>query len=425
MKPGLFEIDLRRFRPERPPVLLLGGLDLLRPLNLAGIGAIVASPDFDDPVFASRHCGGRCLLPSFKNREAVLETVLAVGDTLTSALGRRIPLVYGDDDHLDLICDYRDVLAQRFLLLLNDPDIDRAMMEKGRFEGVARARGIAVPRTYIWGHAGPNALADAPGPVVAKPKQKMHWDESVVFLKFCGGSGKARIFDNGRKVMADRHARQLRDLLTFQDYIPGDDRQLMSFHGVADENGKLLASFVGRKLRTIPALTGASTFLEMAHDDAVSAFGREVVARAPLKGVFKIDLKRDARDGSFRVLEVNARYTLWHHLGARNGVNLAKVAYDYLVDGKRPAADIPYRTAYRWIYLRLDYQAYRDLASRGELSFWRWILSLLLSRKVCHLFSWSDPGPFISRCSHRLLTWGRRVFDYSRLRLREWLSTAS
>lgn len=423
MQPGL-DVDLRRFRPERPPVLLLGGLDLLRPLRYAGIPAIVASPDVDDPTFASRYCSGRCLLPSFKNREAVLETILAAGDTLTSALGRRIPLVYGDDDHLDLICDYRDVLAQRFLLLLNDPDIDRALLEKDRFEAVARARGIAVPRTYTWSHAGPHALADADGPVLVKPRRKLHWEDSAVFLTFCGGAGKARIFDNGRKVMADRHARQLKDQLTFQDYIPGDDRQLLSFHGVADENGELLASFIGRKLRTVPALTGASTFLELAHDEALAAFGREVVARVPLKGAFKIDVKKDARDGSFHVLEVNARYTLWHHLGARNGVNLLKAAYDYLVDGKRPAAST-YRTDFRWIYLRLDYYAYRDLASRGELGFLRWILSLLSSRKVYHLFSWSDPGPLLSRCGERLLIWARRGLDYSRLRLREWLSTAS
>jgi D-aspartate ligase len=424
MQPSL-DVDLRRFRPERPPVLLLGGLDLLRPLHLAGIPTVVASPERDDPTFASRWHSGRCLLPSFKNREAVLEAMLAAGDALAGAVGRRIPLIYGDDDHLDLICDYRDRLAQRFLLLLNDPDIDRALMEKDRFEAVARARGIPVPRTYTWSHAAPDALADVDGPVIAKPKHKLHWDESAVFLRFCGGKGgKARIFENGRALMADRHARQLKDELTFQDYIPGDDRQLLSFHGVADENGELLASFIGRKIRTVPALTGASTFLELAHDEALTAFGREVVARAPLKGVFKIDVKRNERDGSFRVLEVNARYTLWHHLGARNGINLCQAAYDYLVDGKRPAPS-SYRTTWRWLYFRLDYHAYRDLASRGELSFWGWALSLLLSRNVYHLFSWDDPGPMLSRCGHRLLSWARRALTYSRLRLRSWLSTAS
>ena len=31
-------------------------------------------------------------------------------------------------------------------------------------------------------------------------------------------------------------------------------------------------------------------------------------------GVFKMDIKRDPRDGGFRVLEVNARFNMWHHV---------------------------------------------------------------------------------------------------------------
>jgi hypothetical protein len=39
--------DLRRFHPQRPPALLLGGVNLVRALGLGGIPAIVASPLFD------------------------------------------------------------------------------------------------------------------------------------------------------------------------------------------------------------------------------------------------------------------------------------------------------------------------------------------------------------------------------------------
>jgi hypothetical protein len=42
MRLGL-NTDLRELRPERPPVLLVGGLNLVRALGLAGIPAIVAA----------------------------------------------------------------------------------------------------------------------------------------------------------------------------------------------------------------------------------------------------------------------------------------------------------------------------------------------------------------------------------------------
>lgn len=420
----VLDVDLRRLRPGRPPVLLLGGLDLLRPLGFAGIPAIVASPDPGDPAMASRYCGGRCLLPPLENREAAAAALLAAGDRLASALGCRVPLFYGNDDYLNLICAFRDELAQRFLLLLNEPDTARALIEKDRFEAFARSRGLAVPRTLAWEETGPDALGCAEGPVIVKPKVKMGWDSSAVHLRLFGGDGKARIFENGRQVMEHPLAILLRDHLTFQEYIPGSDRQLWSFHGLADENGTLLAWFIGRKLRTFPALTGMSTFLELAHDDGLAAIGRDVVARVPLKGVFKIDFKKDAVNGRFYVLEINARYNLWHHLGAKNGVNLPQAAYDYLVHAARPA-QTRYRSTYRWLCPRLDFLAYRELASRGELNLPGWLASLVRARKVYDLFSWTDPAPWLRQWSNRARSRLLRGLDRLRLRLLRWLYTAS
>ena len=89
--------------------------------------------------------------------------------------------------------------------------------------------------------------------------------------------------------------------------------------------------------------TGWSSFLELVHDDDVARLGRHVVSRLGLKGVLKIDLKRDPRDGSLYILEVNARFNLWHYLGAVNGINLPKMVYEYLVrvSGPRPPATTP------------------------------------------------------------------------------------
>jgi len=415
---------LRRLRPERPPALLLGGgLNLLRPLGFAGIPAIVASPDPRDPTIASRYCGGHCLIPPPRCPEAAMEALLAVGDRIESAIGRRAPLFYGNDDYLNLIYAFRDELAQRFLLLLNEPDVAHALIDKDRFEVLARQRGLTVPRTLTWDDAGSDALSRAEGPVLVKPRMKVGWDDSTIYLQLLGGKGKARVFENAREVMAHPLAHQFRDQLTFQEFIGGDDRHLWSFHGVADENGTLLAGFTGHKLRTSPPLTGMSSYLELTHDEELAAMGRDIVARIPLKGVFKIDFKKDAVNGRSHVLEINARFNLWHHMAAKNGVNLLQVAYDYLVDGKRPA-DARYRTTFRWLCFPMDYRAFRELASRDELTFSGWLLSLLASRKVYDLFSWSDPVPFLCSWRDRASARLRRGFEHFTSWLQQWLSTA-
>src|SRR5688572_22181247 len=117
------ELHPRRFSAERPPVVLLGGLNVLRALGLGGIPVIVASNCSDEVAFASRYCWGRLSLPSLDNRRAVADTLLRAGERLAGDLGRRLPLFYSNDDWQRLVQDYRAELAQHYTLLLNDPDV--------------------------------------------------------------------------------------------------------------------------------------------------------------------------------------------------------------------------------------------------------------------------------------------------------------
>jgi D-aspartate ligase len=418
------DVDVRRLRAARPPVFLLGGLDLLRPLGHAGIPAIIASPETDEPAFASRFATGRCLLPPLAGGDHAAACLLDAGARLSGLLGRRIPLFYGNDDYLNLIYAHRAKLAKHFLLLLNRPEIAHSLLDKDAFVALCKARGLPVPRGLSWESTGPDALALERGPVLVKPRHKVGWEESEMFARLFGSNSKARVFASGREAMRNLPAAHHRADLLFQEYIGGDDRQLWSFHGFADEGGTVLAWFVGRKLRTYPAHTGLSTFLELAHNDELAALGHRVVARIPLKGVFKIDFKQDAASGRYTMLEVNARYNLWHHLGARNGVNLLQTAYDYLVDGRSPGA-APYRTERRWICLRLDLRACRELVGRGELTVTRWLGSLLRSRLVHDLFSWNDPKPWLQWWVLRVRSRLQRLAGRFSTRMRQWPFTAS
>jgi len=276
---GGFVIDAGVLRPERPPVLLLGGLDLLRPLGAAGIPAIVATPDALDPALDSRYCRGRLRLPPLHRREAAIGTLLGAGLRLRSALGCRVPLYYGTDDHLSLISDARETLEQFFLFLVNPPEVSRALLSKERFAALAREHRLPVPRTLQW-----EELGSVRGPVLVKPRHKAGWEDSAIRLRLFDGAGKARVFPSSRAVLAHPLAMRLREQLSFQEYVAGDDRHLYSYHGFGSEDGAPLAWFVGRKLRTFPALTGMSSYLELAHDGEVAALGREVAARLALRG---------------------------------------------------------------------------------------------------------------------------------------------
>lgn len=409
------DLDVRGWRPDRPPVVLLGGLNVIRALGLADIPVIVATTEADSPVFASRYCSAGLLLPPLEPSDAAAEKLVRLGERLSAALGCSVPLFFGNDDYLNLILQNRGRLAQHFRFILNDADVSAALLDKERFDEFTRARGLPSPRVLRW-----EDLPAAPGPVLVKPRVKIAWEKTQIYLRLFGGAGKARIFPHARELLANPLAHALRSELLFQEYVPGDDRNLWSFHGYADENAEVLAWFTGRKLRTYPALTGESSFLELAHHDELAALGHRIVARAPLKGPFKIDFKYNPGSSTWHLLEVNARFTLWHYLGARNGVNIARIAYEHLLTGKRGPVPARFGTAYRWLNLRLDYRAYRDLAARGELGFWRWLASLAGSRKLYAVFAWTDPAPMLIG----LLRRARRLPRFT-ARLTRWLFTAS
>jgi predicted ATP-grasp superfamily ATP-dependent carboligase len=396
-------------RLDRVPVLLLGGVSLVRALGLAGIPAVVASYESDEPAFASRYCVGRCVLPPLEN-EAAIDAIVTIGDRLTAMYGRRVPLMYGNDDYLKLIYAHRERLQRYFLLMLNEPEVAQALLLKDAFQTFAQRRGLPVPPSLEWDGTGPGTVAGTAEPVVVKPCDKDGWHDSTL-KKRLFGDAKALVFDSGAKAAANPDVAMFRDQLTVQRYIEGDDTCIWSYHAFADENGAVLDSFIGRKLRTFPANTGESSFIELDENEELAALGADIAARLPLKGIFKMDFKKDARTGRWYLLEINARFNLWHYLGACSGVNLLRVAYEYTLDGTRPLEPRRYGTGLRWMSFELDLRAFLELRARKALGTLGWLGSIVFSRKVYNLFAWRDPGPWLG-------FWARRIN-------RQWRSTAS
>ena len=389
------------------PVVLLGGLNIVRALGMARIPVIVASAGRRLPSMASRYCSGVIELPAITERAAVVKTLIEE----TRQFGR-VPLFYDNDDRLALVQDYRAALAPHFALLLNEPALADALVEKSRFQALAEQHGLPVPRRLDWERLDAHA-----GPVLVKPKTRTGWDHSSVRRQLFGGAGKARIFGSGREARANALAAQLADQLSFQEYVPGGDDGIWSFHGFAAPGGEVLEWFVGRKIRTWPALTGDSSYLGLARDERLVALGRDLARRLGLAGIFKMDFKRSADTGRFYLLEINTRFNLWHYLGASAGVNLPEVAYRYLLGGRKPS-HAEANTRVRWLHLQYDLRAFRELRARRELSLAQWLRSLAHRPMVYDLFSWSDPKPFVRHWTAKL----RSAFTR---RMHRWLATAS
>src|SRR3990170_6952361 len=128
------------------PVVLLGGLNIVRALGLAGIPVIIASSERRTPSMASRYCRGVIGLPPIAEREAYVEALVRAGRALAVQHGAPVPLFYDNDDRLALVQDCRAALAPHFALLLNEPELGDALLEKSRFQALAECCAPPVPR---------------------------------------------------------------------------------------------------------------------------------------------------------------------------------------------------------------------------------------------------------------------------------------
>jgi hypothetical protein len=75
-----------------PPVVLLGGLNIVRALGLAKIPAIIASSERRTPSMASRYCAGSIALPPLSERRAYVEALAQAGRRLAAQHGAPLPL---------------------------------------------------------------------------------------------------------------------------------------------------------------------------------------------------------------------------------------------------------------------------------------------------------------------------------------------
>ena len=375
----------------RPLAVLIGDLTLLRPLGAAGIGAIVATTDPHDPTLRSRYVTGSCVVPGFVAgaAEATARTLCCLGDRIVTERGEKVPLLFGTDAQLAFVYAFEQDLRSRYLFLLNEPELGRALLDKQRFSALAAASLIPTPRTV----SGIDALRGAlSGPVFVKPMRKTEWRSLQASL--FDGTAKGRVFSSASELRHNEAFRAHAEEVVVQEHIAHEPNGLFSFHGFADEESRVLASFVGRKIRTYPSTAGESSYIELAEDAAIEALGTAVVRMLGLRGPFKIDIVRER--GSVRdwVLEVNARFTLWSYLGAVCGINLPAIACRYLTRGEVPDRPRLRHRSFRWVNFYRDFLAFRERRADGTLDFSQWAVSLSPRRKVYETFAWTDPEPF-------------------------------
>lgn len=370
-----------------PMACVLGDLDLVRPLGLAGVRCAVVAPP-GAPVRHSRYTHA-----VIGDEEAAAAPAALLARLLDFARGQpaRPALFYQDDAQLLLVSRHRDALQPAFRMVIAGADLVEDLVDKARFQALAERLGLPVPPTRrLDPAAGPPPRLDLRYPVIVKPLTRTGpWDAVE-------GVGKAIPVRSQQELDALWPRLQALGIpVLAQAMIPGPESAIESYHVYVDGRGGIAGDFTGAKIRTYPLDYGHSTALTITDAPDVRGLGRRLVEVLGLTGTAKFDFKRGP-DGRLHLLEVNPRFTLWHHLGARAGVNLPALIWADLTGRRRPASGRA-RAGATWCHVTKDRLAARE--SGVPLAAWlAWVAACDAKAAALH-----DPLPFLQSLGGRAL----------------------
>ncbi len=375
---------LRKARSTAPAVVLqvsyACGLDIIRDLGRHGVPVAALDADPGALGFRSRYAAGLVCPDPLEDEEAFV--------VFLEEFGRSLPqpaVVFpSHDEYIWPLSRHAERLEPSFIVPLSRWDVMQRVHDKRAQLEAAWRSGVDTPKT-VFVESGAE-LAGAAGevrfPAVLKPVDSMAFK-----LRF-----HRHIIDIDSPAELRRIYDKVDDLglLMLQERVPGGEDALWTVGSYLDASSRPLAVFCGHKLRQYPHSGGSCLAGVSAWDQSLVDAALRLLRELRFHGVSQVEFKRDARDGRYRLMEVNARHWKWHGLAAASGVNLSLAAY-------RDATGEPYLAprqtdGMKWIVANKDVPLAILEIARRERRAGEYLRSLRGTR-VDGLHSLADPLP--------------------------------
>jgi len=285
----------------------VNGLAAIRSLGRAGVRVLAVDHRPSALGFRSKYAE-RFLSPDpFADERGFVNFVRALGEVVVFPT---------HDDSLNALARYADDLD----VLTPFPDwelLERLQSKRAQLEQAADA-GVDIP-------------VSEPGtfPVVVKP------DRPVEFKR----RYRRQAFRCENQAELDAALEKTEEFgAIVQELVPGGDDTLYTVGSYLDRDGEPLGIFCGRKLRQTPPGIGTCRVGEAVWVQEVVDAALTLLRAFGYTGLSQVEFKRDARDGRFKLMEINPRLWQWHGLATACGVDLPRIAYADLVGEAPPAA---------------------------------------------------------------------------------------
>lgn len=371
----------------RPAAVVLGasvnGLSFARSLGRRGVEVLML--DSQDQIGRHTRYAETRILPSCREHpDAWLKTLRRVA----VRTGDR-PVVFAtSDEHNVFLATYQEELASDFRMLVPPIGTMQAIVNKREQYEIAERAGVPIPATFF-----PESteqleelLDRIPFPCILKP--------------YRAHVGRAKI--GSKKVAVCETPGRLREIFAsvaggdaafmVQEIVPGGDRDLFGYLAFWGRDGDEICWLTKQKLRQNPPLFGDGCLQVTVEEPDVARLSRQLLEAFDYRGFVGVEFKRDTRDGTFRLMEINPRTVSGNQMAITAGVDFPWVGYRYLLgESIDPGACRP-RPGVLYVNEEWDVKSFLTLRRQGLLSTGEWWRSFH-SAEARSIYASDDPGP--------------------------------
>jgi predicted ATP-grasp superfamily ATP-dependent carboligase len=388
-KPSMIAVN--KIQDDENPYAIIIGLDSMQGLQVA---RILAGHDVPVIAIASNPDYYACSTNVCKHilfADTGADEVIEVLKTLGPQLKQKAVLYPCHDKSVLKVSQCRSQLAPWYHLVLPEHQVVEMLMDKVKFYTYAQEAGSPIPETYfLYGRADAEAAAQKlTYPCALKPPYRPHeWTRHTKQKAF-------KVADAEELLALYDHYHRWSDVLIAQQWIEGPEANLYSCNCYFDKNGHPVATFVARKLRQWPPLTGQSCLGEEVRNDFVLQETLRLFCSVGYRGLGYVEMKCDDLTGKYYIVEPNVgRPTGRSAIAEAGGVELHYTMYCDALNRPLPPNRQQKYEGVKWIHLLRDLQSAFYYWRRGKLTPKQWWRSVR-GRKAYAIFSWRDPRPFL------------------------------
>jgi D-aspartate ligase len=384
-----------RIRNTSTPAVVLnvhnhGPLGIARSLGRLGIPVYATHCATPTPGVFSRYIREKMLwkFPGGQSDQAI-DALLEFG----RRIGRR-SIIYPITDELTwLVMENIDRLREWFIYPQQTLDLINTLADKKNMYFLARQHNIPTPKAAF-----PQSIAD----IRDFAKQATY----PVMLK--GIQGEKLNRRTGKKMQLVRNEQELLESyialedpaepnLMLQEYIPGGDDTIWMFNGYFDRNSDCLFSITGQKLRQAPPYGGVTSLGICLPNAAVEQTTKRFMKAVGYQGILDIGYRYDARDGEFKVLDINPRIGASFRLFlGHNGLDVALALYLDLTGQPVPPSHM--REGRKWWVEDLDLKSFAQYYRDGNITIADFLSSFSGVEEAAY-FAADDLRPFWKMCT--------------------------